>query len=438
LKTRRVTLLPLIAATYFIVSGGPFGIEDIVAKAGYAGAMLIFVVTPLVWSLPTALMVSEMASTLPEEGGFYVWARRALGPFWGFQEAWLSLAGSVFDVAIYPTLFVEYLRHFAPAMTAGHRGLWIGVALIVFAALWNLLGASSVGEGSVVLGLALLAPFAALAVLALFHRAPQSAAAHPVRGADLLGGLGVAMWNYMGWDNSSTIAGEVDRPQRTYPLAMAGAVTAVALSYILTVGAIWFNGLDPNRWTTGGWGEVARAILPGKTALIVAFGITAAGMISALGTLNGQVLVFSRLPAVMADDGYLPGLFAWRDRRTGAPWIAVLACSIIYALSLGLSFTKLVLLDVLLTGLSILIEFASLVALRVREPDLPRPFRVPGGLAGAVALGLPPLALLVLTAARSEIEPIGPINALLLGAILILLGIFAWFVGEQYRRHDHR
>jgi len=434
---RRVTLLPLIAATYFVVSGGPFGIEDIVSKAGYAGAMLILVITPLVWSLPTALMVSEMASTLPEEGGYYVWARRALGPFWGFQEAWLSLAGSFFDVAIYPTLFVEYLRHFAPAMTAGHRGLWIGVSLIAISALWNLLGASSVGGSSVVLGLALLAPFAALAVLALFHRTANSAAA-PLRGADLLGGLQVAMWNYMGWDNSSTIAGEVDRPKRTYPLAMGGALLLIVLTYVVMVGAVWFTGLDPNRWTTGGWADVARAILTGWPAVAVAAGITVAGMISALGSQNAQVLVFSRLPAVMADDGYLPRVLRKRDPKTGAPWAAIAVCSVVYALSLGLSFTKLVLLDVLLTGLSILLEFASLAALRVREPDLPRPYRVPGGLAGAILLGVPPLSLLVLTAVRSEVERVGPINALVLGAILIGLGIFAYFIGERIRNHDHR
>ena len=435
---RKVTLLPLIAATYFIVSGGPFGIEDIVSKSGYAGAMLIFVLTPLVWSLPTALMVSEMASTLPDEGGYYIWARRALGPFWGFQEAWLSLAGSIFDVAIYPTLFVEYLRHFAPAMTEGHRGLWIGVCLIAISAMWNLLGAKSVGGSAVILGVALLAPFAALAVLSLFHRTATTAAGAPLHNADLLGGLGVAMWNYMGWDNSSTIAGEVDRPQRTYPLAMAGSLGLIALTYVTMIGSVWFTGLDPNRWTTGGWGDVARAILPGWIAIAVAAGITVAGMISALGSQNAQVLVFSRLPAVMADDGYLPPTLRKRDPRTGAPWVAVLTCSLIYALSLGLSFTKLVLLDVLLTGLSILIEFASLVALRVREPNLTRPYRVPGGVTGAALLGLPPLAMIVLTAMRSEVEKIGPINGLQLGAILIVLGVIAYFIGERYRRNDHR
>ncbi len=106
---RKITLLGLITATYLLVAGGPFGLEDIVHEAGYLGAVVALSVIPFIWSLPGALMVSELSSMLPEEGGYYVWVRRGLGPFWGFQEAWLSLTSSVFDMAIYPILFVTYL-----------------------------------------------------------------------------------------------------------------------------------------------------------------------------------------------------------------------------------------------------------------------------------------------------------------------------------------
>ena len=221
---RKLTLLPLIAATYFMVSGGPFGLEDIVAKAGYLGAILILLITPAIWAFPTGLMVSELASAIPEEGGYYVWATRGMGRFWGFQEAWLSLTGSIFDMAIYPTLFVGYLGHFAPALTAGHRGYVIGVALVAAAALWNLLGIGAVGGSSVIFGLLLLAPFGVVTLWAVLHPAAHPhPGAVPLHNVDFLGGIMVAMWNYMGWDNTSTIAGEVDRPQRTYPRAMAGA-----------------------------------------------------------------------------------------------------------------------------------------------------------------------------------------------------------------------
>ena len=432
---RRLTLVPLVAATFFMVSGGPFGIEDIVGKAGYKGALLILLVTPAIWAFPTALMVSELSSALPQEGGYYVWVTRALGRFWGYQEAWLSMAGSVFDMGIYPTLFVDYLGHFAPWTTAGHRGLAIGVALIAVCALWNLAGSRSVGGGSVVMALFLLAPFTVLTAYACFHPGTPSGHAIPFGNIDLLGGILVAMWNYMGWDYASTVAGEVERPQRTYPLAMAGAVTLVTLGYLLPVGAVAWTGLDPNRWTTGAWADIARTVLhDGFLGNAAATLITLGAMLGAVGTLSANTMSYSRVPAVLADDGFLPRIFARRTRVTGAPWVSILACSVLWACSLGLSFVKLILLDVLLTGLSLLLEFAALVALRLREPGLARPYRVPGGLGGAVALGIPPLGLLILTALRNQIEPIGPINALQFGALLILAGVAAFFLSGLFRK----
>src|SRR5256714_10064132 len=120
---RKLTILSLAAATYFMVSGGPYGVEELVQDAGYKLALVVLFLTPLFWSLPTGLMVGELAAALPAEGGFYVWVHRAMGPFWGFQEAWLSLVASIFDMAIYPTLFAIYLARLFPALNQGNRGL---------------------------------------------------------------------------------------------------------------------------------------------------------------------------------------------------------------------------------------------------------------------------------------------------------------------------
>jgi amino acid transporter len=91
-------------------------------------------------------------------------------------------------------------------------------------------------------------------------------------------------------------------------------------------------------------------------------------------------------------------------------------------------------LDVLLTGLSILLEFVALVALRIKEPDLPRMFRVKGGLAGAIFLGIPPAVLIAVSCVRNHAERVGPFNALTVGVSLVLLGIVFYFVGERQRK----
>jgi len=426
----KISVVPMITATYFMVAGGPYGLEDIVQKTGYAATLLILVVTPLLWSLPTALMVSELATAIPEEGGFYIWVRRGMGPFWGFQETWLTLAGSVFEMALYPNLFVDYIGQFAPRLVAGHRGLIIGFAMIAVCTAWNVLGVRSVGEGSVWLNVALLAPFVALAILAVGYRSTGGAGDAPLRHADLLGGVLIAMWNYMGWDNLSTIAGEVETPQRSYSRAMFGAVALVIVSYLIPVAAVARTGIDPNRWATGGWVDIAHVI--GGETLAIAMAI--AGVIGAVGSFGALMLSFTRLPLVMAEDGYLPRIFTRRDSRTGAPWVSILVCAVLWAICFPLGFEKSLILDVLLTGLSILLEFWALVALRVREPALARPFRVPGGIAGAVAVGVPPLALMIAAIVRNRTEFVGSTNELVIGLSAVAAGVALYFLSRVFRK----
>jgi amino acid transporter len=387
--------------------------------------------TPVVWSIPTAWMVSELSTALPDDGGFYIWVRRGMGHFWGFQEAWLTLTGSLLEMALYPVLFVSYLDRFVPRLAAGYTGVALELAMIVACTAWNILGAGAVGEASVWLNVALLLPFVGVVIAAFArpHAARATAAGAPLLHADLVGALLIAMWNYMGWDNLSTVAGETDRPRRNYPLAMAGALALVTLTYLIPVAAVARTGLDPNRWTVGGWVDVGQIL--GGTMLALAVAI--AGMFGAFGTFGSLMMSFTRLPVVLAEDGYLPLVFTRKYRRTGAPWVAIVVCAIGWAALLPLGFERLVLLDVLLTGLSILLEFWALVALRVREPNLDRPSRVPGGIAGTVLIGLPPLALLVLAGVRERTERIGPVSELTVGGIVVLVGIVLYWLGRWRR-----
>jgi amino acid transporter len=427
---RKMTVVPMIAATYFMVAGGPYGLEDIVQKTGYQATLLILLLTPLLWSIPTAMMVSELATAIPEEGGFYIWVRRGMGRCMGYQETWLTMAGSVFEMALYPNLFVAYIARFAPGLVAGYRGLAIGFAMIALCAAWNIFGVRAVGDGSVLLNVALLAPFAVLVVFAMSHGHSYSAGAVPLRHADFLGGILIAMWNYMGWDNLSTIAGEVEAPQRTYTRAMLGAMVLVVAGYVLPVAAVARIGLDPNSWTTGGWVDVGRIV--GGQALALA--ITIAGVLGAVGSFGALMMSFTRLPVVMAEDGYLPKVFARRHPRTGAPWVAVVACALFWALCYPLGFERSLILDVLLTGLSILLEFWALVALRIREPNMARPYRVPGGTIGAILIGLPPLALIVTALVRNSQESVGSTNELVVGASVVIAGFAMYFLTRIIQR----
>jgi amino acid transporter len=425
-KFGRLTLWPLVAATFFMVSGGTYGTEDIVHGAGYGRAILILLVTPILWSLPTAFMIGELSSTLPEEGGYYAWVRRALGNFWGFQEAWLSLIASVFDMAIYPTLFVIYLERLFPWFSEGHRGLIVGLAVVAVCALLNIAGVKVVSTTSLWLFFALSAPFVAIVCLAPFKfGALAQAVTKPTNSSiDILTGLLICMWNYMGWDNASTIAAEVERPQRTYPRAMLAAVIIVALSYIVPVVAMWMTGLAPSAWDTGFWADAA-GMLGGP---LLRVGLALAGMISGFGMFNALVMSYSRLPLAMAQDGMLPKIFGKRTKRTGAPWVAILVLAVFWAPCLLLGFERLVTIDILLYGGSLGLEFAALIWLRIREPELPRPFRVPGGMFGAIAIGIPPMLMLGFSILRSQHETVFGMSSFAFGMILMGAGVAAYAV----------
>jgi amino acid transporter len=431
---RKLRLLPLLAATYFMVAGGPYGLEDIIGKAGYGWALIILAVLPFFWSLPTALMIGELAACVPEEGGFYAWVRRALGPFWGFQEAWLSLAASVFDMAIYPTLFVTYLGQLAPSFTSGHRGLAIELGVVLIAMLWNLRGAVSVGEGSVLMWIVGLSPFAVLIVAAVrvgMHHAHAALGTATVQ-RDLAGAMIVAMWNYMGWDNASTIAGEVDDPQRTYPRVMLLAGLMTMLTYTVPVAAVWFAGIAPERFVTGAWVDAGRTLL----GPVLALAIVATGAMDNLGTFNALTMSYTRLPYALARDGLLPGIFA-RRLSNGVPWVALVACATGWALALGLPFERLITIDLVLWGMSVLLEFIALVVLRVREPGLLRPFRVPGPTWIAVVLGVGPALLVVFALWVSRTERTAGMPAMVFALLIAAAGL-PLFGLVRLRLSNHR
>jgi amino acid transporter len=112
-------------------------------------------------------------------------------------------------------------------------------------------------------------------------------------------------------------------------------------------------------------------------------------MLSAVGMLTTLALSYSRVPMVLADDRFLPAVFAKKNAH-GVPTGSLLLCGVLFSVSLALSFERLVLLDILLYGLSLVLEFVALVVLRIREPGLARPFRVPFGVAGCIALAIGP------------------------------------------------
>jgi amino acid transporter len=163
---------------------------------------------------------------------------------------------------------------------------------------------------------------------------------------------------------------------------------------------------------------------------LLRIGVVLGGMISAFGMFNCLVMSYSRLPLAMAQDGMLPSVFGKLQKKSRAPWVAIIVLAMGWAMCLGLGFARLVTLDIFLYGASLLLEFIALAVLRFREPELPRPFKVPGGLFGVIAIGIPPALLLGFAVARADHESILGMSSFAFGMILIGAGVVAYAINH--------
>ena len=387
--SRRLGLLALAALIYLVVSGGAYGIEDAVKIAGPRLTLLLCLIVPLTLSLPTALMAAELTALMPVEGGFYYWVKEALGSFAGFVEAWLTLLYTATDMAIYPVLIAAYLAFVMPLGTAVQ--IAVGVALIWLSGLLNILGARPVGQTSIVLMAAITAPFAALVIAGFPRLVHWSMPAPTFHGGDLLGAIGggltVIIWNFSGWENLSMVAGEIENPRRNYARAIAITLPAVTIGYLLPLAVTLSGAHSTAAWRLGYFVEAGRHL--GGPAL--GFALAAGGAISAFSIFDAAMLWVSRMPYVLAREGYLPPRLAriWDDRAT--PAASIVASCAVFSILVPLGFLDLVVLDVFFYMGALALEMWALISLRKLHPDRAGLFMIGGGRPALIAIAAAPL-----------------------------------------------
>jgi amino acid transporter len=413
---RALNCTSLVALTFFCVADGAFGLEDAVGSAGPLITIAAILILPWLWSFPTALMTAELSAAMPEDGGYVVWVEKAFGRFWGFLEGWLSWLCSFADNALYPVMFVDYLAYLRGDMGLTERWL-IGAAMTASMTWLNIRGIRLVGAASILFMLFVLAPFVVMVILGGAQIRSSLWLAQPGT-VDWALLLSVVLWNTSGWDNAGCCAGEVDKPNRTYPRAMAISVLLVTLAYLLPVLVGVSIDTEWANWKEGYFPKVAAQA--GGNWL--GAWLTIAGLVSAMGLLNALLCTSARVPYAMAQRGTLPGCFARLHQRHATPWIAIIVNSAGVACLIPFSFKDLIQVDMFLYALALILEFAALVWLRVRQPDMPRPYRVPLGIPGAIALSVPPVALCVLSIFLAD-ELTKQVS---LGGIVAGLAIFGW------------
>lgn len=438
--SRKLGFFALAAVIFFTVSGGAFGIEPLVGKMGAGWAVALILIVPVLWSLPIALMVAELSSAIPATGGYYVWVRRAMGDFWACQEGWWTICFTAVDMAVYPVLFVNYAAFFVPFLRLREDGTsdwttffarWaIAAALILIGLAVNLRGARAVGRNAVSNTAIVLLPFVLLVIFGAATAENMANALAAIKtsfatapSAGLIAvGLATVLWNYCAWDNVSTFAAEVREPQKNYPRALFVALPVTVLAYLLPVLVCLGATVDAEVWNeSAGFPVLARMIAGEWLAILIA----AAALFSAWSLFNSQLLYVSRMPFVMARDGWLPTKLAKVSVKNGVPVNALFATCAISIVFAALPFGKLVVIDILLYSAALALEFAALLVLRRREPDLPRPFKIPGGWFALILLTIAPMIFAAtvlaatLTDADADLRQIYVVAAALLGGVVL-------------------
>ena len=397
----RVPLFSAFFMIYIFVSGGSFGIEEMVASSGPGLTLLLLLALPVIWALPMALVASELGSAIPDSGGFYVWTQRGLGRFWGFQAGWWWSLALLVDTSLYIVLSATYLQNqigFSDELYYAICWSVIAVCTVV-----NVLGIKVVAIGSSLFAILIISPILVLAVVGLANWQFNPFTPMTPPGTDLLGtdgalvvGLSIGMWFYSGYESMSTLAGEIEEPQRIIPKALMLALPFVALMYVLpTLASLaafghWDLFSVDGKEGTVSFVDIGRAL--GGTAL--GHALLASVVLGNLALYLDYMASGARPLQKLAADGLLPKPLATINKRLGTPVAALLLIAGVNGILVIGPFQSLVIIDVLLMVASYALILVAAVRLRAREPDMIRPFRIPGGTYTLAILIIPPLCLI--------------------------------------------
>ena len=202
-------------------------------------------------------------------------------------------------------------------------------------------------------------------------------------------GLYTVMWNFMGWDNTTTYAEEVDKPIRSYLISIAIAFTIVFAIYFITTLIAQNSGIDFGVLIDKGFPALGELLAGHWLGLLLSIG----GMASTLGLFSAVLLSVSRVPKVMADDQLLSSKLSRLHPRFNTPYVSIIVCAAVVSVMILWSFTDLVIIDVTLYGAALSLEFISLIILRIKAPDEHRPFKIPLNVVGLCLMSVLPLCV---------------------------------------------
>ena len=371
-----------VSAMFVIYCGGPYGIEEVVAQSGPTLAIFGLLFMAVFWGIPGVLQNSELISAIPMEGGVYQWYKKCWGDYWGFQLGWLEWLTWMFDAALYPTLLAEYFVIFIWPEAPVSVSWGLTLSMIWLTVIVNLRGVELVGPLFNVLTWLQIIPVILfvyygvglidLDVYTSLHLPPQTDLTTAVVFALIFG-----VWNFSGYSGLASAADEIDDIESNYPKAL---IVTLMLSVVVYVIPLMIGiAVNPNwnLWSEAQLNLVALAL--GGTAFAWWFNLAA--QTSNFGLINGEMLLMSHLLKAISDDGHLPNFISKTNSKYDTPVGALVTQGLVLSImTMSMNFVDLLVVGTWISIPLYIIGFFVFISLRYTHPELPRPFKVSGGI----------------------------------------------------------
>jgi len=421
LKQYEVKTSTVVFMIFCLCAAGAYGIEEMIPAAGPGLTLVMLIVLPFIWSTPMGLVAAELGSALPQEGGYYKWVQRAMGEFWGFQAGWWRTISVYFDNTLYVVLAGSYLG--AVLHLSDSQEYLFKASVVIFFTYINLRGIRDVGRVSAIISILVLIAFGLVTVVgfATWESNPFVPFIPPEQSLlQSVGyGLAIGMWVYSGYESMSTVAGELKDPQ-VIPRATMITVPLIMAVYILpTMGGLASLG-SWSEWSAEGglsYGDVVTQVAPALGIFFVMVAIMAQFSI-----FNTYIASGSRGFFALAEDNLAPHSLVKCSKKRGVPYVAVLSLGVFSLIACLFPFGVIVVVDVMLFMSAYALIFISACILRVRESDLPRPFKVPVGTKGFIAMCVPALMIVFIAYFINGVDYfVGGLAALATGPLMYFI-----------------
>ncbi|RNF17419.1 putative amino acid permease [Trypanosoma conorhini] len=414
-----VGLLALMFANCF---GGGYGFEDTVGAAGPLVTLVVCLILPWVWSLPTGLAVAELSTAVPSNSGILMWVNAAFPASVSFMCIISTVFITFVGNATYPSLTSEYVTALLPLNKGGEIGVKIGVILLC--CILNCAGVEIVGSACVVVCVIAMLPFLILSFQQIFtHGLDGKAISHvDLPGINWPSFLSMVTWNYANIENAGAMVEEVSNPRVTFPRMMVPLMFSSYIAYLLPMLA-GVSALGPQQnwseWQAGRWPQIAHLV----SGDWLKYYLFAGAIVSGLGFTLTSMCCTSRLLAGMGTMQMFPKklsrIIGYYHPTIGTPIPAILLNSTVtMAFCISMDFGDVVAMCQSLYCLRMLLIYASLIKLRIDHPNLPRPYALPCNTVAA-ALCLAPSALFCVVAAVVSAMVSLPIGLALVGFLAV-------------------